>query len=149
MRSILATSHEHHQYFITYWKSAQECVGGYTDPHTNKASCIRPDAELLYTTASSPLPRSLLIEYDRATTYDREYRRKLRGYADYQHVTRTTLPPIVFITQNEKAVQTIQHAMASEKVFDVPIVFLLEQAVLHEGLTSLLAHPTMLKEHVL
>jgi hypothetical protein len=127
-------------YHIHYWKSAQEALSWTYDPFNDKVVSIRPDAELLYSTNNLFTPRSLLIEYDRATTDSRAYKRKFRGYADYQAITRTTLPPLLVITQNEQSKRAIQQAIVHEKAFDVQVHILLESQVMLAGLLPILLH---------
>ncbi|GCE32046.1 hypothetical protein KDA_75300 [Dictyobacter alpinus] len=142
VRAILAASYQGAPYRINYWKSAQESVRWHQDPfHTEEdepVSFIRPDAELLYTVNDVFIPRPLLIEYDRATTYSREHTRKMRCYADYQHLSRTMLPPMLMIVRNERAAQSVRAAIVSEKAFDVRVIMILEEQVVREGLLPVL-----------
>lgn len=140
VRTILAASYRGTPYRIHYWKSAQESVRWYRDPFSDKIVCIRPDAELLYTAGDLYTPRPLLLEYERGYTYSRERERKFRCYADYQHVTRTTLPPTLVITRDERGATAIQKTIAHEKAFDVQVIMLLESQVIQEGLLPILDH---------
>ena len=140
VRHIFAASYRGAPYRINYWKSAQESVRWYQDPYNESepVSFIRPDAELLYTVDDGFIPRPLLIEYDHATTYSREHRRKMRCYADYQHETRTTLPPMLMIVRNERVAQSVQKAIVDEKAFDVRVIMVLEEHVTQAGLLPVL-----------
>ncbi|GHP00765.1 hypothetical protein KSF_108120 [Reticulibacter mediterranei] len=141
IRSILEASYRTQTYHIAYWKSARESSRSYHDLlEPERKRDIRPDAELLYTTPNSSLARSLLIEYDRDTTTLPQLRRKFRCYTEYQQDTRSTLPPILVITQNPQAMANIEAARARAGAFDVSIMIALEAHILQHGLTHILDH---------
>jgi hypothetical protein len=134
-----AASHE--TYHIVYWKSAHESSRPYRDLlEPDRKGEIRPDAELLYTTPTRALARSLLIEYDRDTTNLYQLCRKFRCYTEYQYDTRSTLPTTLVITQNQQAMDKIQKARTKASASDVDIIIALEEHILRYGLTHILPH---------
>jgi len=70
VRNILTVSYDSADtYQVRYWKSARESQRMFFNPLLDgERDQIRPDAELLYTTPASVVPRSVLLEYDRGTT---------------------------------------------------------------------------------
>ncbi len=139
VRSILDASYRSQAYHIIYWKSARESSRWYHDPfEPDKTGDVRPDAELLYTTANEQRAHSLLIEYDRDTTNSHQLYRKFRCYVEYQHDTRSTLPTTLVITQSEAAREKIWDAFASAKAFDVSIIVALEEHIIQDGLLPIL-----------
>lgn len=143
MRSIFAASLHTHAYQVVYWKSARESYRWYQDPFDEKVVHIKPDAEILYTQSNHSSPHALLIEYDRATSTEREYKRKFRAYAEYHYLTRKTLPPILMITQHEDSARLIQDTLAGIKVSGTRVIVIYEAQVLRDGLSPALTqlHP--------
>ena len=76
----------------------------------------------------------MLIEYDRGTTYYREYAAKFEAYSHYQRCTRTTLPPILVVIQRRATAQTIRTAIHEVGADDVPVVLALETDLAQHGL---------------
>jgi hypothetical protein len=140
VRSIHLSSHRSPAYQVLSWKSAREALRWYRDPLTGEMACIRPDAELLYTTADSAEVRSLLIEYDRDTTNLHQLASKFLCYAQYQQDTRITLPTTLVITQSEQAIDRIWRARDEAKASVVSIVVVLEEDIMHNGLLPILGH---------
>lgn len=139
MRNIVAASYLDTTYHVAYWKNAHESVRWHFDRLHGQVA-IRPDAELLFTRGDEVFPRSLLIEYDRATTYHREYGRKFRAYADYQRLTHVSLPVVLVITQNERTASLIRQAIEQEEAIHPPYLIVLESVVVQSGLLPLLDH---------
>jgi hypothetical protein len=138
VRSIHLSSDRTHAYQVLSWKSAREALRWYRDPFTGEMACIRPDAELLYTTQESADVRSLLIEYDRDTTSRNQLASKFMCYAQYQQDMRITLPTILVITQNEQAIDKIWRARDEARAFVVSIVVVLEEDIAQDGLLPIL-----------
>jgi len=117
-------------------KSARESVRSYHDSSERYSG--RPDAELLYTLSGSTAVCHLLIEYDRGTTFAREYQDKFAAYSAYQHDMRTVLPRIVMITPNQQAADRIRRSIRQVHAQDVQVTIVLEQEVLQRGLLLVL-----------
>jgi len=128
-------------YRIICWKSARESVRCYYDSDERDWMNVCPDAELLYVRADSVRLESALIEYDRGTTYYREYAAKFEAYSHYQRYTRTTLPPIFVVIQRRATAKTIRTAIHEVGARDVPVVLVLEADVLRHGLANVLLCP--------
>ena len=142
IRHIVAAGRRTGSYAIVFWKSARESVRSYHDSSERYSG--RPDAELLYTLPGSTAVRHLLIEYDRGTTFAREYQDKFAAYSDYQHDMRTVLPRIVMITPNQRAAERILRSIRQAHAQDVQVTIVLEQDVLQRGLLPVLGvqgHP--------
>lgn len=84
---------------------------------------------------------SVLIEYDRGTTFYREYAAKFEAYSHYQLSTRTTLPPILMVIQRPSAAETIRKAMHEVGADGVRVILAREAELLKHGLTNALPHP--------
>jgi hypothetical protein len=95
---------------------------------------VCPDAELLYIRTDSTRLDSMLVEYDRGTTYYREYAAKFEAYSHFQRFARTMLPPILVVIQRRATAQTIRTAIHEVGADDVPVVLALEADVVHYGL---------------
>jgi hypothetical protein len=134
VRGIIEVGVRSGAYRIIGWKSARESVRCYFDPDERDWMNVCPDAELLYVRADGSLLSSVLIEYDRGTTYYREYAAKFEAYSHYQHCTRTMLPPILVVIQRRATAQTIREAILEVGADDVPVVLALETDVVHYGL---------------
>jgi hypothetical protein len=76
----------------------------------------------------------VLIEYDRGTTFYREYAAKFEAYSHYQRYTRMTLPPILMVIQRIATAKTIRTAIHEVGADDVPVVLVLEADLLQHGL---------------
>ena len=142
IRHIVAAGRRTGSYAIVFWKSARESVRSYYNSSERYSG--RPDAELLYTLPGSTAVRHLLIEYDRGTTFAREYLDKFAAYSDYQHDMRTVLPRIVMITPNQQASERIRRSIRQVHAQDVQVTIVLEQDVLERGLLPVLGvqgHP--------
>ena len=86
-----------------------------------------------------PGSNSVLIEYDRGTTFFREYAAKFEAYSHYQRYTRTTLPPILVVIQRASTAKTIREAIDEVGAEDVPVVLVLEADLIKHGLLKALA----------
>ena len=136
IRHIVAAGRRSGSYAIVFWKSARESVRSYHDSSERYSG--RPDAELLYTLPGSTAVRHLLIEYDRGTTFAREYQDKFAAYSAYQHDMRTVLPRIVMITPIQQAAERIRRSIRQVHAQDVQVTIVLEQDVLQRGLLPVL-----------
>jgi hypothetical protein len=128
-------------YRILCWKSARESVRSYYDSDERDWMNVRPDAELLYVRADGGRLDSVLIEYDRGTTFYREYAAKFEAYSHYQLSTRTTLPPILMVIQLASTAETIRKAIHEVGADGVLVVLALEAELLKHGLANVLPHP--------
>jgi hypothetical protein len=122
---------------IITWKSASESVRSYLDPLTHVPMQVRPDAELVYQGKGQMFPHSILVEYDRATTKEREIRAKYQSYADYLDYTGLTLPPILVITQHERAAARIRACIDAVDL-RLPIIVVLEGELERRGVLAML-----------
>jgi hypothetical protein len=134
VRAIIEVGVHSSSYRIICWKSARESVRCYYDPDERDWMNVCPDAELLYVWANGVQLESILIEYDRGTTYYREYAAKFEAYSHYQSCTRTMLPPILVVIQRRATAQIIRTAIHEVGADDVPEVLALETDVVHYGL---------------
>jgi hypothetical protein len=141
MRGIIEVGVRSGSYRIICWKSARESVRCYYHPNERDWMNVCPDAELLYVRTGSVRLDSVLIEYDRGTTFYREYAAKFEAYSDYQRSTRTTLPPIIVVIQRASSATTIRKAIHEVGAGDVPVVLVLEADLLKHGLANVLPHP--------
>src|SRR6266566_1029499 len=126
-------------YRIICWKSARESVRCYYDSNERDWMNVCPDAELLYVRTDCARLGSVLIEYDRGTTFYREYAAKFEAYSHYQLFTRTTLPPILVVIQRIATAKTILTAIHEVGAGDVLVVLVLEADLLRYGLLKDLA----------
>jgi len=126
-------------YRIMYWKNAQEAVRWHQDALSHKIVFIRPDAELIYQLPGNTLPQSLLIEYDRGTTFFREHIAKIEAYGDYQQTTGKHLPPLLFILHRSHKRKSIQEAIKEAEARELHISLHSEEEVHRYGLQPLLA----------
>ncbi len=110
---------------VITWKSAREAIRWYRHPFGQDLMQIRPDAELLYLLPNSNIPQSVLLEYDRATTFTREYEGKFSAYADYQEHARIFLPPIAVITPSAQSARFISSVL-SDLTLPLQVVIVLE-----------------------
>jgi hypothetical protein len=133
---LLSGAH-HEKVRLLTWRSAREAIRKYHDPSTDTPIQVRPDAELIYLAEDQTIPQSVLVEYDRATTGTREYEAKYQLYADYLDVTRLALPPILVITQHEKAASLIRTSI-DHVGLHLPVVIVLEEQIQRQGLLSML-----------
>jgi hypothetical protein len=141
VRGIIEVGVRSGGYHILCWKSAREAVRSYYDSDERDWMNIRPDAELLYVRTGGVRLESVLIEYDRGTTFYREYAAKFEAYSHYQISTRTTLPPILMIIQRPSTAETIRKAIHEVGADDVRLVLALETELLKCGLMHVLPHP--------
>jgi len=125
-------------YCIISWKSARESVRCYYDSNEREWMNVCPDAELLYTRTDSTQIDSVLVEYDRGTTFYREYAAKFEAYSHYQRYTRTTLPSILVVIQRIATIKTIRTAIDEVGAGDVLVVLALEADLLQHGLLKAL-----------
>jgi len=100
---------------------------------------VCPDAELLYVRTDGTRLDSVLVEYDRGTTFYREYAAKFEAYSHYQRYMRTTLPPILVVIQRPATARTIREAIDGVGAGDVPVVLVLEADLMQHGLLKALA----------
>jgi hypothetical protein len=152
VRGIIEVGVRSGAYRIIGWKSARESVRCYYDPDERDWMNVRPDAELLYVQADGTRISSVLIEYDRGTTFYREYAAKFEAYSHYQRCTRTMLPPILVVIQRSVTAQTIRTAIHEVGADDVPVVLALENDLVHYGLQirALVVHTdTCITQHSL
>ena len=101
---------------------------------------VCPDAELLYVRTDGVRLNSVLVEYDRGTTFYREYAAKFEAYSHYQRYRRTTLPPILVVIQRASTAETIREAIREVGAGSVPVVLALEADLLKHGLANVLLH---------
>ncbi len=139
MRGIIEVGVRGGAYRIICWKSARESVRCYYDPDERDWMNVCPDAELLYVRTDYARLESVLVEYDRGTTFYREYAAKFEAYSDYQRYTRTTLPPILVVIQRASTAKTIREAINKVGAGDVPVVLALEADLMQHGLLKALA----------
>jgi hypothetical protein len=141
VRGIVGLGVRSGAYRIICWKSARESVRCYYDSDARDWMNVCPDAELLYVRAEGTGLESVLIEYDRGTTFYREYAAKFEAYSHYQRYTRTTLAPILVVIQRSSTAHTIRTAIHQVGAGDVPVVLVLEADLLKQGLATILPHP--------
>jgi hypothetical protein len=134
---LLEETHREQGRTIT-WKNAYESIRWYRDPITSTFMQIRPDAEAIYLAPGKSMPQSIMLEYDRATTSRREYEAKYKSYADYQDDTHLLLPPILVITQNDRAARMIRLCIDTVAP-NLLVIIALENQTRQHGLLSLLA----------
>jgi len=139
VRGIIEVGMRSGAYRIIYWKSARESVRCYYDSDERDWLNVCPDAELLYIRADGVRLDNVLIEYDRGTTFYREYAAKFEAYSHYQRYTRTLLPPILVVIQRDSTATTIRAAIDGVEAGDVPVVLALETDLLQHGLLKALA----------
>jgi hypothetical protein len=139
MRGIIEVGVRSGAYRIIRWKSARESVRCYYDSDERDWMNVCPDAELLYVRADGGRLGSVLVEYDRGTTYYREYAAKFEAYSHYQRYSRTILPPILVVIQNVSTAKTIRVAIRDVGADDVPVVLVLEVDLKQNGLMEVLA----------
>ena len=140
VRGIIEVGMRSGPYRIISWKSARESVRSYYDPDERDWMNVCPDAELLYFRTDSTQIDSILVEYDRGTTFYREYAAKFEAYSHYQRYTRTTLPTILVVIQRASTAETIREAIREVEAGSVPVVLALETDLLKHGLTNVLLH---------
>ncbi len=140
VRGIIEVGVRSGAYHIICWKSARESVRCYYDSNERDWMNVCPDAELLYVRTDGARLGSLLIEYDRGTTFYREYAAKFEAYSHYQRYTRTTLPPILVVIQRPATAKIIREAIGKVGAGDVPVVLVLEVNLMQYGLLKALAH---------
>ena len=138
IRQITEAGRRGGAYEVLFWRSAREAIRWHPDMLGRECIFARPDAELLYAVRGQPTINRLLIEYDRGTTYAREYQIKLAAYADYQDATKDLLPPIVMIVQSQHTRKTIERVVHEVQASALPIVMILEHEVGRTGLQSIL-----------
>jgi hypothetical protein len=136
MAYLIEAAHREHIRVMS-WKNAREAIRTYSDPFTHVTMQIRPDAELVYQLEGQGFPSCILVEYDRATTTEREYQAKYQTYADYLEYTRRSLPPILVITQHEQAAAQIRACVDSINAW-LPVVIILEEHIQRRGLLAML-----------
>src|SRR5260370_6939690 len=141
MRGIIEVGVRSGGYRIICWKSARESVRCYYDSDESDWMNVCPDAELLYIRAERNRLESVLIEYDRGTTFYREYPAKFEAYSHYHRYTRTTLPPILVLIQRTSTAKTIRTAIHNVGADDLPVVLVLEADLLRHGLANVLPCP--------
>lgn len=135
---VLLTEKAYHEKVrIITWKSASEIIRSYPDPFTNVSMQVRPDAELIYQVEGQAFPHRILVEYDRATTTERDTRAKYQIYADYLAYTGLALPPILVITQHERAAALIRTCIESISS-KLPVIIVLEDQIQRQGLLTIL-----------
>jgi hypothetical protein len=139
VRGIIEVGMRSGAYRVICWKSARESVLCYYDPDERDWMNVRPDAELLFVRTNGTRISSVLVEYDRGTTFYREYAAKFETYSHYQRYTRTTLPPILVVIQRASTAETIREAICEVKAGSVPVVLALEADLLKHGILKPLA----------
>ncbi len=139
VRGIIGVGVRSGAYRIICWKSARESVRCYYDSDERDWMNVCPDAELLCIQADCARLGSVLVEYDRGTTYYREYAAKFEAYSHYQRYTRTTLPPILVVIQMASTAKIIRKAIDEVGAGDVEVVLVLEAHLLQHGLLKALA----------
>ncbi len=140
VRRIIEVGMRGGAYRIICWKSARESVRCYYDPDERDWMNVRPDAELLYVQTDGTRMSSVLVEYDRGTTFYREYAAKFEAYSHYQRYTRATLPPILVVIQHSSTAKTIRTAIHAVGANDVPVVLVPETDLMQHGLLKALAY---------
>jgi hypothetical protein len=141
VRGIIEVGVRSGRYRVLCWKSAREAVRSYYDFDERDWMNVRPDAELLYVRAGGVRLESVLIEYDRGTTFYREYAAKFEAYSHYQLSTRTTLPPILMVIQRASSAETIHKAIHEVGADGLRVVLVLEAELLKHTLTNVLPYP--------
>ncbi len=139
VRGIIEVGVRSEAYRIICWKSARESARCYYDSDERDWMNVRPDAELLYVRTDGVRLDCVLVEYDRGTTFYREYAAKFEAYSHYQHYTRTTLPPILVVIQLASTAKIIRKAIDEVGAGDVEVVLVLEAHLLQHGLLKALA----------
>lgn len=139
VRGIIEVGMRTGAYRIICWKSVRESVRCYYDPDERDWMNVRPDAELLYVRTNGARLGSVLVEYDRGTTYYREYAAKFEAYSHYQRYTRIALQPILVVIQLVASAKTIREAIDEVGAGDVPVVLVLEADLMQHGLLKALA----------
>ncbi len=139
VRGIIKVGVRSGAYRIIGWKSARESVRCYYDLYERDWMNVCPDAELLSVRTDSTRLDSVLVEYDRGTTYYREYAAKFEAYSHYQRYTRTMLSPILVVVQRRVTAQTIRTAIHEVGADDVPVVLALETDLMQHGLLKTMA----------
>jgi hypothetical protein len=139
VRGIIEVGVRSGSYRIICWKSARESVRCYYHPNERDWMNVCPDAELLYVRTDGTRLDSVLVEYDRGTTFYREYAAKFEAYSHYQRYMRTTLPPILVVIQRPATARTIREAIDGVGAGDVPVVLVLEADLMQHGLLKALA----------
>jgi hypothetical protein len=139
VRGIITSGVRSGAYRVICWKSARESVRCYYDSDNCDWMNACPDAELLYIRTDSARIDWVLVEYDRGTTYYREYATKFEAYSRYQRYTRTTLPLVLMVIQRSSTARTILEAIHDVEAFDVPVVMVLEADLVRRGLLGVLA----------
>jgi hypothetical protein len=134
VRGIIEVGIRSGVYRIIGWKSARESVRCYYDSDERDWMNVCPDAELLSIRTDSTRLESVLVEYDRGTTYYREYAAKFEAYSHYQRYTRKMLPPILVVIQRRATAQTMRTAIHEVGADDVVVVLALETDVVRYGL---------------
>lgn len=123
---------------IITWKNAREAIRSYPDSLIPQVTLqVRPDAELIYQIEGQAFPHSMLVEYDRATTGIVENEAKYQVYVDYLDATHLALPPILVITQNERAASLIRTCIDHIGP-SLPVIIVLEDQVQRQGLLTML-----------
>ncbi len=138
VREIIEVGIRSGSYRIICWKSARESVRCYYDSDERDWMNVCPDAELLYVRTEGTRLGSVLVEYDRGTTFYREYAAKFEAYSHYQRYMRATLPPILVVIQRSSTANTIRKAIDEVGAGDVPVVLVLEADLLKHGLATVL-----------
>lgn len=136
-------------YEILFWRSARESVRFYQgNGEREEIAYPRPDAELLYRlpTTTTPKLRRLLIEYDRGTSWNREYLLKFAAYTDYQNATHQILPPILLIVQSMHTQKMVDLALAQVHGEHLPVLLTTEGAIRQFGLQPLLSQLAVLSD---
>jgi hypothetical protein len=139
VREIIEVGVRSGAYRIICWKSSRESVHCYYDPYERDWMNICPDAELLYVRAYDARLCSVVIEYDRGTTFYREYAAKFEAYSHFQYYMKTTLPPLLVVIQMASTAKTIRTAIREVGAGDVPVVLVLEADLMQQGLLKVLA----------
>ncbi len=135
MTGLLEMARRTNAYTMLSWKNAAESIRWYRHPLNQKLMFVRPDAELVYLHSSEQTVRNMLVEYDAGTSYRREYEAKFEAYADYQHETRTALPPILIVIPREHLAQVIRKSIQEVGATNVQVVIALESELLRHGIS--------------
>lgn len=134
IRAIVTVGRQLGTYQVLSWKNAHEALCPFRDPLTRQTVLARPDAELLVATPEFPWGMRFLIEYDRGTTFRRDYETKFCAYADYETATGAMLPPILMLIQGLSTQRTIERTLHELGIETLPVIFVLAKNLPGHGL---------------
>jgi len=134
IRAIVTAGRHLGTYQVLSWYNAHESLCPFRDPLTRQTVLARPDAELLVATPEFPWGRRFLIEYDRGTTFRRDYEIKFCAYADYETATGAVLPPMLMVIQGPHTQRTIERILHELGIETLLVIFVLAKDLAVHGL---------------